>query len=236
MNNIERKYQCVFFDLDATLWNFHKNSQAVLKLLFERYKLQTFFTDFDEFYQLYSAHNDYLWMLYAQGKIKRSDLEIDRFKYPFEQKSLNLPIVAEAMRDDYLPELVKQTALEKGAKEILDYLSDKNYRLFIVSNGFREVQYKKLEAAGISSYFEKVFLSEEIGASKPDRLFFETALKFSKADRAKTIVIGDNYQTDIKGAMDSGLDCAYYNTSGLIYEGPCPTYEIKSLDELRHIL
>lgn len=234
--NMKKTYKWLFFDLDATIWNFHENSRTTLRFLFDRYKLSCFFNSFDEFYGLYSERNDYLWSLYAQGKIRREDLEAERFAYPFLQKSLNLPMVAEAMREEYLPVLAKQTVLEDGAVEILDYLVSSGYILYVISNGFREVQYEKLANSGLDGYFESVYLSEEIGAAKPSPLFFEAAIGNSGAGKTRSLVIGDNFSTDIAGARNSGIDQVFYNPQRKQAGDFVPTYEISSLRELRGIL
>lgn len=229
-------YEWIFFDLDGTLWNFAENSENTLRILFDRYRLGVFFKSFDEFHDLYVSRNDYLWTLYAAGKMRRADLEKDRFEYPFLQKSLNLPMVAEAVRKDYLPLLARQTLLENGAEQILDRLKRSGCRLYIASNGFREVQRSKLENSGIAAFFDGIFLSEEIGANKPDRKFFDYMIKESGAERKRSLVVGDNFATDITGAMESGIDQAYYNPGAHSCVDFAPTYIIGSLYELDGIV
>lgn len=236
MNNSCGKYKWIFFDLDGTVWNFYENSRTTLQILFRRYKLEVFFDSFDEFYSLYAERNDYLWSMLSEGIIKRENLESERFIYPFMRKSLNLPMVAEAMKQDYLPILAEQRVLEKGALDVVEYLAAKGYLLYVISNGFREVQYKKMENTGLAPYFRKVYLSEVIGAAKPSPLFFSYVLHDSEAEKERSIVIGDNFVTDIEGAKNAGIDQIFYNPKGAEIGSFRPTFEVASLLDLYGIL
>ena len=101
-------YKNIFIDLDNTLWDFQTNSKNVLSVLFYRYGLDKYFKDFDEYFKIYSEHNDYLWEQYALNKINKDELNKERFAYPLWQKNLDLPEVEEGMQENYLPLLSEQ--------------------------------------------------------------------------------------------------------------------------------
>jgi putative hydrolase of the HAD superfamily len=103
----------------------------------------------------------------------------------------------------------KQLKLVPGARVVLDYLHHK-YRMAIITNGFREVQVDKLSQSGLQKYFDKLFISEEVGAQKPHRLIFEHAIKSMNAPKRKSLMIGDSWEADIVGAMQFGMDQVYY--------------------------
>ena len=111
----------------------------------------------------------------------------------------------------YLSRLGRKTALVDGARDFLDYLRGRGYGLGVLSNGFKEVQYDKMRSGGIADYFDVVVLSDEIEVNKPDRRLYDYALvKAGSADRVN-IMVGDNIETDIAGAINAGWPAIWYN-------------------------
>lgn len=93
----------------------------------------------------------------------------------------------------------------------MEYLTGKGYRLHLCSNGFHEVQYRKLRSSGLEKFFTTVILSEDADANKPRKEFFDYAFEKTGAKPETTIMIGDNYRTDIVGAMNADLDTILFN-------------------------
>ena len=118
---------------------------------------------------------------------------------------------------------------------MLEYLAPK-YNLYILSNGFRELQSRKMKSAGVEGFFKKVILSEDIKVHKPNREIFHFALSATQSSFSDSIMIGDNIETDIRGARDAGLDQIYFNRWGKENLPFTPTYEVKSLNEIKNIL
>ena len=108
--------------------------------------------------------------------------------------------------------------------------------MHMCSNGFHEVQYKKLRACGLTDYFDTIVLSEDAGANKPSQAFFDYALRVTNAQKETTLMIGDNLQTDIMGAKQAGLDAAFFNRFPEYPATEPVDYEVKSLKELMAIL
>lgn len=121
------------------------------------------------------------------------------------------------------------------AIETLEYLRDKKYKLYILTNGFIQTQDRKMKHSDIARYFDRVFSSEELGANKPNKEIFHWAVTSINAKKEKCLMVGDDLRVDIKGAMSYGIDGVWFNPQQITGEFK-PTYTIKSLDDLRSIL
>ncbi len=205
--------------------------------MFDDRGLIRYFDNFDQFFDIYAHRNIELWELYGKGEITKEYLSKERFRYPLSRMGVNDEELAEQIGQQYLDNLPTKTALMPHAIELLDYLTEKKYPLTIISNGFVEVQYRKMRSSNIGHYFNHVVLSEATGALKPDKQIFEYALKLNGAKADEAIMIGDSYAADIIGAQNAGIDQVYYP---LHYpengEKPKCTYMIRSLKEVMEIL
>ncbi len=229
-------YKYVFLDLDDTLWDFHANARLSLQDMFEDRKLYRYFENFNEFFDIYAKRNIELWESYGKGEITKEFLMSERFRYPLAKMGVDDMQLSEGIGIQYLEILPTKTALMPFAKELLDYLYPK-YPLTVISNGFTEVQYKKLKSADIEHYFSHIVLSEAAKALKPDKKIFEYALNLNKAKAPEAIMIGDSYEADIKGAQNAHIDQIYYPLHlTKEEEKPTCTYLINSLEEVMSIL
>ena len=231
-------YKDLFIDFDDTLYDTYGNSVISLCETYEAYHLDRYFTAPQVFYDAYWAANIDLWTRYSKGEITRPYLIVERFRRPLSV-GRGLEVTEQLcleMSDRFLDFCSSKSGVVEGAHQLMDYLKRKGYRMHLCSNGFHEVQYKKLRACGLYDYFDTVILSEDAGFNKPSPQFFEYAFSKSGANRDTTLMIGDNFQTDILGAKQAGLDTAFYNRFPE-YPAPEPvTYEVSSLRELMEIL
>ena len=205
-----KKYTHLFFDLDNTLWDFTSNSYQALFATLSQLNLLNKIGSYDQFFKIYSEENDRLWELYRNRKRTKQELRIQRFEAAFARIGIDPRVDGALLNETYFTEMLNQNKLIDGAQQLLDHLHGK-YELAIITNGFTEVQYDKLKKSNITRYFRKVFISEEIGASKPGRKIFEHALKSMNAPKKSTLMIGDNWDTDILGASKFGIDQVYFN-------------------------
>lgn len=200
-----RKYDFLFFDLDNTLWDFSANSREALKQTLEKLGLISRLDSFDAYFKYYEQINESLWADYRAKRINKQTLIAERFS-----KSLKAFEIDgqdwEGINRLYLELMALQTRLLPGTTETLAYLKRKGYQMHIITNGFYEVQHAKLINCGLTDFFGKVFISEEIKTTKPHREIFEHALKSTNAKKQKSIMIGDSWETDIEGAMAFGID------------------------------
>jgi len=203
------KYSHLFFDLDNTLWDFNANSYDALYIALEKMGLLHKIGNYDDYFAIYYAVNERLWDLYRENKISKQLLRGLRFEESLELNHTPMPGMGDLLNEAYLSEMPKQLKLVPGARSVLDYLHHK-YKMAIVTNGFKEVQVDKLIQSGLKKYFDKVFISEEIGAQKPHKKIFEHAVKSMNAPKKKSLMIGDSWEADIMGARIFGMDQVYY--------------------------
>lgn len=199
----------VFFDLDHTLWDFEKNSELTYKKIFSENKLEI---DLVDFFKLYVPYNIELWKLYQEDKISKEDLRYKRLKTIFDQ--LNIKVNEEMINklsDDYIENLATFNHLFVDTIEILDYLKP-NYKLHIITNGFAEVQLKKLKNSKIDHYFQVIMDSETAGVKKPNAIIFEKALEQANTKPEVSVMIGDSYEADILGAKNIGMHTLFYTS------------------------
>ena len=231
------KYKDLFVDFDDTLYDTHGNSVIALRETFEAFSLERWFPAPQTFYDAYWLANIDLWTRYSRGEITRDYLIVERFRRPLsEGRGLEITeALCLEMSDRFLEYCATKSGLVEGAHELMDYLKGRGYRMHMTSNGFHEVQYKKLAASGLRNYFDTIILSEDAGANKPSKAFFDYALAKSGASVDTTMMIGDNLQTDIIGAHDVGLDTILFNRWD-IPPSDIPTYTVAALREIMQIL
>jgi putative hydrolase of the HAD superfamily len=232
-----KKYTHIIFDLDRTLWDFDRVSHEVLSEIYNELvqPLTTF--SFEYFHEKYKVINSGLWDLYRRNEIKKDLLRVKRFTLSLEELGLDRPWIANQMADEYVKRTTEHAYLFPGTMELLAYLKEKNYVLSVMTNGFKEVQYPKIARSGLGPYFEYIFISEEIGYNKPDRRIFEFALKKMNASPTEVLFVGDDYEVDIEGAADAGMDQVFFNPHTNPADGGKPaTYRIAELSELMTIL
>lgn len=228
-------YEHIFIDLDDTLWNTTLNSKETMRDVFFDYKFDLYYADFESFYTTYWDYNCHLWKLYRQGKIGKNTLIVERFLHPLRPFGIIDESFALRINNDFLEQTTHKKNLIPYALEILEYLHPK-YHLHILSNGFEEVQYKKMKNSGLISFFDKIILSDDIGTNKPDPRIFEYAMQKTKAKTENSIMIGDSWEADIVGAKNSGINQIWFNPLKEQAEEFEPTHMIYCLSELKEIL
>ncbi len=232
-------YKNLFIDFDDTLYDTRGNAVLSLKEVFEHFHLGEYFPDPDEFYRSYWKTNVELWDQYAKGEIERDYLIIERFRRPLaegkdkEGREFN-PTKEYCLQvsDIFLDFCAGKSGVVEGAHELMQYLKGKGYNLFMCSNGFHEVQYRKLKSCGLFDAFDKIILSEDAGANKPSQIYFDYAFRVTGAQPSETLMIGDNFSTDILGAKAAGIDTMFFNRHPESFKATEPVnYEIHTLQE-----
>ena len=199
----------IFFDLDHTLWDFETNSANTFKFIFKENNIDV---ALDDFLHHYVPINHQYWKLYREEKVTKSVLRYQRLKDSFNGLNHH---VSDKMIDHlakvYIDNLPNYNTLFDGATDLLNYLKV-NYQLHIITNGFEEVQTKKMNSSGILHYFDKIITSESVGFKKPNPKIFNHALNLADANVSQSIMIGDNFEADILGAQQVGMQTIFFNS------------------------
>ena len=209
------KIEHVFFDLDHTLWDFEKNSDLTFHKLFKDYSIDL---EVSSFLAVYKPINLKFWRLYREEKISKEYLRYQRLKEAFDVVNYDASDdLINVLAIKYIEIMPNFNHLFEGTFDILDYLKEK-YQLHIITNGFEEVQSRKMKSSNIDHYFNQVITSESVGVKKPNPRVFEYALNIANASKENSIMIGDSIEADIEGALNFGLKaihCDFENTGDI---------------------
>ncbi len=229
------KYKCIFFDLDHTLWDYERNSKEALFDLYHFLNLQEKgIDDFDRFHIRFREVNLSLWNLYDRGVIQGDVIRKERFKQILETFNAYEETLVLNISDNYLDICPEKIHLMPHALETLHYLADR-YRLSVVTNGFDEIQHRKIRAAKLDHFFDHVVTSQKAGRKKPSKEIFDFTLLSNNIGPHEAIMIGDNLITDMQGARNALIDTVFFNPEALLHNDDV-NYEIKCLKELSTFL
>ena len=221
----------VFFDLDHTLWDFEKNSALAFQKVFDRHSIAI---NFSEFIEVYEGVNQQYWKLYREEKVTKQQLRRGRLTDVFKVfgKQFSLDDI-DAMAESYIDFLPENNFLFDGTFELLDYLRPK-YKLHIITNGFEEVQTRKLHNSNIASFFNTVTNSERVGVKKPNPKIFHHALNIANALPEKSVMVGDNLEADILGAEAVGFKTIHFTQPEAMTSQNA--FRVSSLLEIKNLL
>ena len=229
------KYKHLFFDLDHTLWDFDANAKISLGEIHSFFELEkTAVTPFNDFYRHYLHHNALLWDRYHKGFINSEELKWKRMWRTLLEFKIGDEQLARDMSAKFLEILPTKKLLFPHTIEILDYLVLKGYQLHLITNGFERVQWSKLNNSGLHKYFQHVITSECSNSLKPKKEIFDFAFSKTGASISDSIMLGDNPDADILGAINAGMDSVFVNHIKAATHLK-PTYIIHHLKELEDI-
>lgn len=206
----------VWFDLDDTLWNFSGNSLEALADTYRHFALDRYWNDVDAWRHDYHVVNKYLWDELGAGRLTTTELRHRRFLEVFvgagmdQTQAERLNIEADTY---YLDRLSSRKRLVPGARHAVDILRARGFRIGILSNGFIETQRAKMRSSHLTEVIDVPVFSDEIGINKPDERLFRYAEKKAGVDAAHSIMVGDNGETDIAGALNAGWRAVWYNAA-----------------------
>jgi len=223
-----KTYDVFLLDADGTLFDYDKAEENALKSMFHKYR----FSYIEDVRTIYRIINQALWDSLEKGQIKKSDMQVLRFKQLFD--ALSIECDPKKFNDEYLVELGKGSFLIEGAFELCRSIFENNKKAYIVTNGISATQKARLENSVIKPYIADIFVSEEIGYHKPNSLYFEYVFShIPDVDKSNIIIVGDSLSADIEGGIHGGIDSCWFNKHDLKNKTDItPTHEIKRLTEL----
>ncbi len=232
---MQKKYRHLFFDLDRTLWDFDKSAAETFEDIYNKYKLlERGIKTVEDFHRVYTHHNNILWEEYRHGRIEKKVLSNLRYFLTLQDFGIEDEKLAADLGKDYLEISPRKVNLFPNAISVLNYLSPR-YTLHLITNGFSEVQETKLRVSGLGEYFRTVITSEEAGVKKPNPAIFYFALKKADADIDDSLMIGDDFEVDIVGAKNVGIDQVLFDPEQK-YQQNGSTFTIRDLAELKGFL
>jgi 2-haloacid dehalogenase len=201
----EKPMKYLLFDLDDTILDFHKAEGLALRKTLTQIGIEPT----PEILHRYSQINQSRWELLEEQKITRAQVLTSRFDILFAE--LGVSRSSDETQALYEHLLSQGHFFLPGAEELLELLYP-NYDLYLVSNGTAPVQAGRIQSSGIAHYFEKIFISEEIGVDKPQKAFFDRCFaQIPGFQHAEAIIIGDSLTSDIRGGNLAGIQTCWYN-------------------------
>ncbi|MGN1195620.1 MAG: YjjG family noncanonical pyrimidine nucleotidase [Acutalibacteraceae bacterium] len=229
-----KKYTTLLFDVDNTLLNFDIDEQNALRKTLSEIGAPTE----PKILARYSQINAELWREFEKGKVTKEELKNIRFQKLFDEIGFCCPVSSRDINDRYLEHLGEGGEKIDGAEEAIKRLFDSGYTIYIVTNGVEHTQKARLKRSGLDKYITDSFVSEKIGVQKPFKAYFDYVFdNINEKDRSKLILIGDSLGSDIKGALDSEIDCIWFNPEKKKND-VCgkPTFEAVSFEDILEIL
>jgi len=236
-------YKLVLIDLDDTLFDYPKTEKTAFRNTFEELG---FFVEselsnakkeeiYEKIKDRYKDVNLQLWKDLEKGAVDKDRLKVVRFEKIIEE--FDLKYNPYEMSELYLKKLGEGIFPFEATEKLCEYLHSK-YKVGIVTNGIKEVQYSRIENSAIAKYIDKIIISDEVGVNKPDKRIFEYAMNyFEIMDKSEVIMIGDSLGADIKGGQNAGIDTCWVNLRNNVNDtGIVPKYEVRKLEEMFEIL
>lgn len=224
-----KRYKALLLDADDTLLDFQENERESVRNVFAQFGLSAD----DSVLTRYSEINKALWLSYERGEIAKQTIWEERFPRLFQALGID--------RDGLRAERLYRAALGRGSQTVpgaaeLCRELDGEYALYIITNGAAETQYSRIRNAGLEQWMRGIFISEKVGAPKPDPRYFDAVFAQIPFSRPECLVVGDSLTSDVQGGINAGVDTCWYNPGFKTAGSFKPTYEIHTLNELKDVL
>ncbi len=222
--------KAILFDIDDTLLDFGDAERSALKLTLTRFGVDPT----DGIIRRYSEINASCWRRLESGELTHSEVKTERYRILFDE--IGVKASPEEVTKFYESRIPFEHKKIEGAAEILEYLFPK-YTLIAASNGTGTTQRKRLRDSGFDRYFRDIFISSEVGATKPKKEFFDAIFgKYPDIKREETAIVGDSLTSDVTGGKNAGIMTVWYNKKGTVgIPDPIPDVTVNSLEDLKGV-
>jgi 2-haloacid dehalogenase len=220
-----KKYTWLLFDADDTLFDFPRAEANALRWTLDSLGLPAS----PDYFEIYARCNLAVWKEFERGLLTSVELRTKRFRLFFDEVGITAD--PETVSPLYLQNLALGTDLLPAAEEVIRFLRPR-FHLGLVTNGLADVQHPRLARSALADCFEGIFISEEIGAAKPARAYFDAVFNaIGNPPKSEVLIIGDSLTSDMRGGIDYGIDTCWYNPDGKTTDLPV-TFQIAALNEL----
>ena len=226
-------FKVILWDIDGTVLNFKMAEKNAIKALFKEFSIGVCT---DEMIARYSKINDKYWKMLERKEISKEDVLRGRFVEFFESEGIDFSSVDE-FNSLYQIRLGDTICFYDNAYELISELKGK-IKQYAVTNGTKRAQSRKLKLSGLDELFDGVFISDEIGIDKPDVRFFDAVFaKIGDVKRDEIIIVGDSLTSDVKGANNVSIKCAWYNPENKQNDTDLKIdYVITNLNQIKEII
>ena len=201
------KYPYLLFDADDTLFDFPKASARAFTLMCQTHGIP----DPPEVRQLYHDINRELWDAFDRGEVSKEYVTLERYVRLLRALGLEDRDPAQC-NEDYLSALGEGVYPLPHAEDVCRELVHRGHKLYILTNAVASVQRSRLRGSVFADLITAAFISEDAGASKPDKAYYEYVCdRVPELTAENALVIGDSLATDIRGANNAGLPCCWFN-------------------------
>lgn len=203
----------LLFDLDQTFLDFHATERKALGIVLRAHGLP--FSD--AVYREFKAVNKALWLELEKGTVTREALFARRFEHVLRLCGGDGrgpdPL---RINGEFILTMSQNGIVMDGALEFLDRVKRgiPGVSLYIASNGVTVNALGRVASTGLDRYLDGVFISEELGAAKPDRRFFDIILERIGVPRERCLMIGDSLTSDMLGAKNAGIRSVWFMPAG----------------------
>jgi putative hydrolase of the HAD superfamily len=229
-----KNIEIVLFDMDGTLIRPTFGLPHIRGALFEAFADQLAPCTYENFFAVFSDKDADMWMMMLDGTLDGDTARLYTFRNTL--RTLNKPLeLAEEMLNHHQALRLDEATPFPQTYEVLEAIR-KRHHTGIVTNGYRTMQRAKIDKCNLAAYVDRIYVSEEVGYHKPNpRIFWEVIQDYGSPAPEKVVYVGDEIETDVKGAQAAGLRPIFVNTDG-IYDPPADITEIHQLKDLIDIL